>query len=61
MIIVLYVDVKLRSLPGPLSTCTHDTSILMNIHLLEGYRIAHSNGEAMYLKIYLKIYLILIP
>ena len=57
MIIGLNVDVKLRSVPGPLCGAHIDTSILMKIHLLEGYEIAHANGEAKYPTIYLKIYL----
>ena len=57
----LNVDVKLRSFSGPLCGAQIDTSILMKIHLLEGYGISHANGYVMYQTIYLKIYLILIP
>ena len=54
----LNVDVKFRSLSGPLCGAHIDTSILMCIHLLKGYGPPHANGCVMYLKIYLKIYLI---
>ena len=41
MIIGLYVDVKLRSLPGPLCGADVDTFILMKIHL-KGYGSGYS-------------------
>ena len=53
----LNVDVKLRSLPGPLCGPHIDTSILIKIHLLKVYGSPHANGWVIYPTIYLKIYL----
>ena len=52
MIIGLNVDVKLRSLPGPLCGAHIDTSTLIQIHLLEGYGSSTPN-RAQYVQQYI--------